>query len=127
MILIVGAIIQFGVIFWAQNTLTQIARDTGRWEATQTSCSNASAVVTKANEIAAQSALIGFTPGMWTSSNVSVSWQISGGEPCPPLDNSQTSFVTVTIQHTVPIFFPWIPGDGNLSSSTQFRVEPQPK
>ncbi|HEX5147885.1 MAG TPA: TadE family protein, partial [Candidatus Limnocylindrales bacterium] len=37
--LIVAAIIQFGLIFWSQNTLTQVARDTGRWAATQQACS----------------------------------------------------------------------------------------
>src|SRR6185437_3612632 len=54
MFLIVAAIIQFGLIFWAQNTLTQIARDTGRWAATQQDCAPLSAtpgVVTTANQI----------------------------------------------------------------------------
>ena len=32
LMIILGGIIQFGIIFWAQNTLTQVARDTGRWE-----------------------------------------------------------------------------------------------
>ena len=27
----VGGIIQFGILFWAQNTLTQVVRDTGRY------------------------------------------------------------------------------------------------
>src|SRR5215212_9247692 len=40
--LIFAAIIQFGLIFWSQNTLTQIARDTGRWAATQQSCDSPS-------------------------------------------------------------------------------------
>ncbi|HEY8773487.1 MAG TPA: TadE family protein, partial [Gaiellaceae bacterium] len=38
LMLIIGAIIQFGIIFWGQNTLTQIARDTGRWASTQPGC-----------------------------------------------------------------------------------------
>ena len=36
--LILGGIIQFGIIFWGQNTLTQVARDTGRWASTQVTC-----------------------------------------------------------------------------------------
>ena len=34
-IALVGGVIQFGMVFWAQNTLTQVVRDTGRWAATQ--------------------------------------------------------------------------------------------
>ena len=37
-IALLAGIIQFGTVFWAQNTLTQIVRDTGRWAATQTNC-----------------------------------------------------------------------------------------
>lgn len=124
--LIVGAIIQFGIIFWGQNTLTQIARDTGRWAATQPSCSAVGPIVTQANLIAAQSSLIGYTTGSWTAgTNVAVSWQPSPlPSPCPPATNQQAAWVTVTLQHQVPIFFPFVPGNGNLSTSTQFRMEP---
>ena len=34
-VLFLAGVIQFGILFWAQNTLTQIARDTGRWASTQ--------------------------------------------------------------------------------------------
>jgi Flp pilus assembly protein TadG len=125
LMLVLGGIIQFGIIFWAQNTLTQVARDTGRWAASQQSCAATAPVITKANEIAAQSSLIGYTPGAWTGSNVTVSWQTTPNtDPCPPNSNQQTSFVTISITHQVPIFFPFIPGNGSLSSSTQFRMEP---
>jgi Flp pilus assembly protein TadG len=124
LMLIVGGIIQFGIIFWAQNTLTQVARDTGRWAASQQSCSATGPIIAKANEIAAQSSLIGYTTP-WTGSNVSVTWQTTPStDPCPPTSNQQTSFVTISITHAVPIFFPFVPGNGNLSSSTQFRMEP---
>jgi Flp pilus assembly protein TadG len=129
LVLVIGGIIQFGIILWGQNTLNQIARDTGRWEATQQSCSNTGAVVSKANDIAAQSALIGYAPNSWTGANVQVSWQDTNGtapatSPCPPTSNTNVRWVTIALSHQVPVFFPFIPGDGNLSTTTQFRMEP---
>jgi Flp pilus assembly protein TadG len=126
LMLVLGGIIQFGIIFWAQNTLTQVVRDTGRWAASQQSCdpsTEPAVVISKANDIAFQSSLIGYTTGSWTSSNVSVTWQTTNGT-CPPTSNQQVSFVTITVAHQVPIFFPFIPGSGALTSSTQFRMEP---
>lgn len=129
LMLIIGGIIQFGIIFWGQNTLTQVVRDTGRWAASQQSCSATGPIVTTANQIAAASSLIGYNSGTpWTGGaggNVQVSWLTTPNtDPCPPTSNQQTSFVTITITHQVPIFFPFVPGNGNLSSSTQFRMEP---
>jgi Flp pilus assembly protein TadG len=122
MMLILGAIIQFGIIFWGQNTLTQVARDTGRWAATQPGCNTATVdVLTTARNIAASSSLIGAT-GSWGPSNVTASWTGT----CPPANNTQVGYVTITIHHQVPIFFPWIPGDGNLTTIAQFRLEPTP-
>lgn len=121
MMLVVGGIIQFGIIFWGQNTLTQVVRDTGRWAATQQQCNDPLPIIATANQIAAQSSLIGYTVGSWSSSNVTVTWS---GSPCPPPDNSTAAFVTISITHRVPIFFPLIPGNGDISSSTQYRVEP---
>jgi Flp pilus assembly protein TadG len=128
LMLIVGAIVQFGVIFWGQNTLTQVVRDTGRWAATQKQCSNAAAVITTANAIAAQSSLIGYTTNQWTAADVTVTWPpaANGTDPCPPTNNQEVRFITVTIRHHVPVFFPWIPGDGWISSSTEYRMEPAP-
>jgi len=125
--LLVAGVIQFGIIFWGQNTLNQVARDTGRWAATLQDCNPATAtpqIVATANAIAAQSSLIGYTAGSWTSpANVSVSWNTVSGS-CPPSDNQHVSFVEITIHHQVPIFFPLVPGSGALSTSTEFRVEP---
>lgn len=125
LMLILGGIIQFGIIFWGQNTLTQVVRDTGRWAASQQDCSAAEVtqIINTANQIALRSSLIGYSTNQWTGSNVTVSWT-TAPPLCPPTSNQQTSFVTVTITHRVPIFFPFVPGDGNLSSSTQFRMEP---
>jgi Tfp pilus assembly protein PilW len=124
LMLIIGGIIQFGIIFWGQNTLTQIARDTGRWAATQLGCTSGTVpVLATAKSIAANSSLIG-NSGAWTSpANVEASWT---GTPCPPTNNQDVSFVTITIHHQVPIFFPFVPGDGNLTTSAQFRMEPKP-
>jgi Flp pilus assembly protein TadG len=126
LMLIIGAIIQFGIIFWGQNTLTQIARDTGRWASTQPGCDTTIVdVLTTAKSTAASSSLIGYPPsGGWASpANVVVTWS---GTPCPPINNTQVSWVTITLHHQVPVFFPWIPGNGNLTTIAQFRMEPHP-
>ena len=131
LVAILGGIIQFGVIFWAQNTLTQVVRDTGRWAATQKNCTAAGPVITEANTIAGSSSLLGYTSGSWNSSNVTVTWTGPTSGTCPPLNNSQVWFVTISINHSVPVFFPgmqYLPGfSGNrvtLSSTATFRMEP---
>ena len=131
LMLLVAAIVQFGVIFWGQNTLTQVARDTGRWASTQNGCTTASVdVLTTAKAIAASSSLIGNSSGWTSPANVVATWSGDAGgpvpAPCPPANNQAVAFVTITIHHRVPIFFPWIPGDGNLTTVAQFRVEPHP-
>lgn len=120
LMLIIGGIIQFGVIFWGQNTLNQVVRDTGRWAATQTDCTVATGtapVVATANAIASNSALIG------SITNVTVSWT---GSPCPPTDNQDEAWVHIRIDSQVPIFFPFVPGSGTIFSETEFRMEPLP-
>ncbi|HEX8940086.1 MAG TPA: TadE family protein [Candidatus Limnocylindrales bacterium] len=148
---IVAAIIQFGIVFWAQNTLTQVVRDTGRWEATQYSCSNGDAVVTQANDIAAKSSLMSYyasspwfaapagSPGVNVQFVTKPSTRV--GNPvsnCPPQDNTDIDYVQVTITHRVQTFFPgmqFLPQLGScdangcfiaLTSSAQFRLEPNP-
>ena len=130
LMLIIGGIIQFGLIFWGQNTLTQVVRDTGRWAATQIDCVPATAVapvIATANAIATQSSLIGYTPGEFDGGNTTVTWRtVPLGDPCPPVDNQDESWVRITITHAVPIFFPFVPGNGELASTTEFRMEPAP-
>lgn len=138
----VGAIVQFGMVFWAQNTLTQVVRDTGRWAATQQfPCTAASTtqVNTEANLVATNSSLFGYsstTP--WTttyeaddsaiasfaSEGVAVTWvadhETTPTEGCPPKDNQAVYHVTIKINHTVPTFFPgmqYLPGLGTCTSS----------
>jgi hypothetical protein len=127
LMLIIGGIIQFGLIFWGLNTLTQVVRDTGRWAATQIDCTTDAPVIAKANAIAAQSSLIGFTAGEFNGANTIVEWRSEPPPgPCPPTDNSEEAWVKITITHTVPIFFPFVPGSGQLTSSTEYRMEPRP-
>ena len=120
---VIAGIIQFGLILWSQQTLTQVARDTGRWAATQTCTAN---VVNQANEVAKQSTLFGYTDGAWDASNVSVAFRREDSASCPPKDNSEVAWVEITIAHQIPIFFPWVPGNGNLATSAEFRMEPMP-
>ena len=117
--LIVGGIIQFGIIFWGQNTLTQIARDTGRWASSQTTCPTTASVQSTADAIAGSSSLIGYP-----ASGIGLAVSTTGS--CPPANNQQVGYVTIALTHNVPIFFPWIPGNGTISTSAQFRLEPTP-
>jgi Flp pilus assembly protein TadG len=118
--LIVGGIIQFGIIFWGQNTLTQVARDTGRWAATQVTCPTTTTVDPIARNIAANSSLIGYpSPAFAVTAAMS-------GDPCPVVNNQKVAYVTITLTHQVPVFFPFLPGNGLLTTSAQFRMEPAP-
>ncbi len=131
--LLVAAVIQFGLIFWSQQTLTQVARDTGRWAATQTSCDGSSAQVTQtANDIAGNSTLFGYSSDQWadggtgSTNKVVVSWPRDSDQPCPPSSNQDEAWVRVQIDHQVPVFFPIVPGDGRLTTTAEFRMEPEP-
>ena len=155
-IALVAAIIQFGVLFWAQNTLTQVVRDTGRWAATQVECAGAGAVTAQANAVAANSSLLGYVAGSWTGTSgssdagvrayatpgsLAVAW-VQDSDPeaegCPPQTNKAVYHVIIKVNHTVPTFFPamaYFPLIGTcdssgcrvvLSSTVQYRMEPAP-
>jgi hypothetical protein len=152
-LLLVGGVVQFGLLFWAQNTLTQIVRDTGRWAATQQTSpctAGGNALVAQADAIARNSSLIGYRGGQWSGSpvgfdttpaprvGIEASWPVPTDPPglvatdCPPDTNETAWFVNVRAHHEVPVFFPLIAAavaDCNgatcsLSSSVQFRMEP---
>ena len=132
--LIVAAIIQFGLIFWAQNTLTQVVRDTGRWAATQQTrpCANGgAALVTKADEIARTSSLFAYSAGQWSGppfafdanpaprEGIEATWPLSGDSPppggydptdCPPDTNQIAWFLNIRAHHEVPLLLPFIGG-----------------
>lgn len=145
LIALLGGIIQFGLIFWTQNTLTQVVRDTGRWAATQQSCSlyNATSntsgvnIANQANLVAGNASLLGYTTGEWTatsessdtgvaafsSEGVAVAWvkeSDPANEGCPPTDNASVYHVTIKINHVVPIFLPglqYLPGIGQCDNT----------
>jgi hypothetical protein len=129
--LVVGGIMQFGVIFWSQNTVNQIARDTARWAVTQSdSPCDSTAMRTKvaatATQLATQWQLVG-SPS-WSSasmvnavgpSGVGAEWYVDEDTlppeididdvfpgDCPPSDNRLPWFVRVRVSHAVPIFIP---------------------
>ncbi len=128
---ILAGIIQFGTVFWAQNTLTQVVRDTGRWAATQKNCANPVPVQAQSNLIAQSSSLLGYSPSTY---NATVTWDSA---PCP-IDNTTVDYIHITATTRVPTFFPgmeFLPllgtcdGTGchiSLSSTAQFRMEPNP-
>lgn len=130
---IIGAIVQFGIVFWAQNTLTQVVRDTGRWEATQqaTPCTTGkSTLASQADSIAGHSSLFGYTNGEFlaitdysadstpdatvrafgTANAVAVAWVHDSSETpsqsCPPTSNLAVWHVTIKMNQRVPVFFP---------------------
>ena len=125
MLLLAGTI-QLGVILWASNTLNQVVRDTGRYAATL-DCSEAAA--TRA-EAVFHSPLLADSGGPWRSTSATVDVQYldatMGHTTTCPEDNSDTGWVTVDASMQAFVFFPWLPGDGVVSSSTTFRVEPAP-
>lgn len=145
--LILGGVVQFAVILWGMNSLNQIARDTGRWAATQqfSACNTIppSTFAGQADQIARTSTLIGYASGEWTTAKfyadntslpqtaaatkgIEAVWSGPTGISCPPADNASAWFVTIRVSHVVPIFFPFVPGNGAISSTTEFRMEPTP-
>lgn len=142
LMLVIGGMVQLGALFWVQNTLTQVARDTGRWAATQQlrpcdSAASRAALEAKANEIAANSSLLGYDPATFV---VDVEWPIPTDPPglvvddCPPPDNSLAWFVEIRVSHRAPVIFPGMqfidpPCNSSgclLSSQAEFRMEPSP-
>ena len=142
LLVLFGGAVQFGVFFAAQNSLTQIARDTARWAATQSyvPCSKAadspSQLLARADEIATASALLGFTSGDWgirgnftnpsslpaspPGEGVEVVWSSEPGGACPPLDNVLAAYVTIRVTHDVPVMLPgfqYLPSIGTCDSS----------
>ena len=152
--LLVTAIIQFGLLLWSANTVTQVARDTARWAVTQSttpcdSTANRNALAAQADKFALQWKLLGYRAGTWTTAGdiasltgngVAADWPIpvTGGPPlfasdCPPSNNTVAWSVRVRVAQTVPIFFPGLqliaPTCGTpgycLTSTAEIRMEPK--
>jgi Flp pilus assembly protein TadG len=124
--LMLAGMIQLGVILWASNTLNQVTRDTGRYAATL----DCSAAAASSAEAVFRDPLLADSGGPWRSASAVVDVAYLDAAMAPttacPEDNSGTGWVTVDATMQAFVFFPWIPGDGFVSSSTTFRVEPAP-
>ena len=79
-----------------------------------------------ANDLAGSATLFGYSGGWTSPTNVDVTWTTDSGV-CPPISNQQVSFVRITLHHQVPVFFPFLPVNGNLTTTTEFRMEPVSK
>jgi Flp pilus assembly protein TadG len=123
--LVVGGVIQLGMLFWGQNTLNQIVRDAGRYAVTEPDCSAASQsdVLGKIDALAGQTAF----GGTITSKTVVIPTTTAPdpvSDPCPAKTNAAKVWVRITVAAHVPVFFPVVPGNGDISSSAVFRMEP---
>jgi hypothetical protein len=118
--LVLGGVIQFGIWFWDQNTLNQIARDAGRYAAT-VKCTGSS----QGDIVSKTQALEASTPFAGTFGAVIVvipTPDSTVGCPPGPTTNADVVWVSVKVEATVPTFFPFV--NGNISSSAKYRMEP---
>jgi Flp pilus assembly protein TadG len=127
--LIVGGIIQFGIIFWGQNTLNQIVRDAGRYAVTERDCSTTSHddVVSKITRLASGSSIAtlgAVTVTLGTNGEIINGQADPISDSCPASSNANHVWVRITVPAQVPVFFPLLPGNGNISSTALFRMEP---
>jgi hypothetical protein len=132
--MVLGGVIQFGTILWSHNVVTQIARDTARWAATQSTspCDGIpmrTGIAQTADTLASGAHLAGHTQGSWATagsigsvgaSGVGAEWPIPQRPTdipiadwpalfptdCPPSDNRIPWAVRVRVNHAVPIFIP---------------------
>jgi TadE-like protein len=149
---VIGGLVQFGIILWSQNAITEVARETARWAVTQSAspCDSAparTAVATVADKLARGASLVSYANGSWSSAStitslgdegVGVDWLEPGvvnpfATDCPPSDNASVWTVRVQVNHVIPIFIPGLqfiaPACGSpgfcLSSTTELRMEPK--
>lgn len=152
-VFVVGAVIQFSLVLWSMNTVTQVARDTARWAATQSvvpcdSSTSRTAVAGKADTLARQLSLFAYQAGSWSTATtvdstpdegVGADWPIPGGSTilfptdCPPNDNQTAWTVRVRVSHVVPVFLPGmqfvLPACSSsgfcITSTAEIRMEPK--
>jgi Flp pilus assembly protein TadG len=118
--LVLGAVIQFGIAFWAQNTLNQVVHDAGRYAATVADCGTAgnADIVAKTRELGAQAPFAG------TYGTVTVTLPTPDSAPvCPPTSNAEVVWVQIQAEATIPVFFPLL--NGHIQSQAKFRMEPR--
>jgi Flp pilus assembly protein TadG len=137
LMVVIGGVIQFGIIFWGQNSLNQVVRDAGRYAVTEPDCSAASQTditnkITSLGSVLGAAKLGTVVVTMPTNGEsvgagtdpISDDNGVSTPNFCPPNDNSDHVWIRIKIDAQVPIFFPFIPGNGNISSTALFRMEP---
>jgi hypothetical protein len=139
LMLILGGVIQFGIIFWGQNSLNQVVRDAGRFAVTEQDCTatNEANITAK---IGSLSSVLGAAKLGASDITMPTNGEIVGGtaDPisddngiltpnfCPPDDNADHVWIRIKVDAQVPIFFPFVPGNGAISSTALFRMEPKP-
>ena len=143
LLLLVGGIVQYGILIATSHTLDQVGRDLGRWVATQDAADctelgdgDPSPVAERAHAIAVETSLMGYTGSPWEDNFVSylygsmpatppvnegveVAWEAMSGT-CPPDDSTTASFVTVRLAHRAPVVLPgfgYLPGIGTCDGS----------
>jgi hypothetical protein len=148
--LVIGGLVQFGLILWTQNAVTEVARDTARYAVTlsDSPCDSAATrtkVAVAADMLARETSLASYQAAGWTTAppistlgaeGVGVDWQSPDSTfaiDCPPSDNRTVWTVRVRVNHVIPIFLPGLQiiappcgGDGFcLTSETELRMEPK--
>jgi hypothetical protein len=149
LLILLGGIVQYSVLFATDHTLIQVGRDVGRWAATQPvdPCSDAATgtpaqPAARADELAQQADLMGYTAGAWPANftaypdntalpatvpateGIEVVWTIDTGA-CPPDDSTTASWVTIRLSHHAPVLlpgFPYLPGLGTCDGSGCYFV-----
>ncbi len=139
LMLIIGGIIQLGILFWGQNSLNQVVRDAGRYAVTQLNCSGGSAA-----DVGAKITVLASSTGVARITGSTVTMPTNGesvggtndpisdknGTPlanfCPPTTNTDHVWLRIKVDAEVPVFFPFVPGGGAISSTALFRMEPIP-
>ena len=142
LLLLVGGIVQYGILIATSHTLTQIGRDLGRWVATQDAADcpelgvSPSPIAQRAHDIAGETSLMGYEGTPWLTNFVShayaampasppsdqgveVAWNIVDGT-CPPDDSETAAFVTVRLTHRAPVVLPgfaFLPGIGTCNAA----------
>lgn len=143
LLLLVGGIVQYGILIATSHTLNQVGRDLGRWVATQdaTDCADLGTgspppVAQRAHAIATQTSLMGYAGNPWETNFVSydyaplpasppvnegveVAWEMVSGT-CPPDDSTTASFVTIRLAHRAPVVLPgfgYLPGIGTCDAA----------
>ena len=117
--LLLGGVVQFGMLFWGQNTINQIVRDAGRYAASVTACDGSASadVVLRSESLGSGTILAG------TVAVEDPVWAPSGD--CPDTNAvDEAVWVRVRASGQVPVFFPFVPANGVVTSEAEYRVEP---